>query len=147
MKLNWGTGITIALILFMGFIVTLVVIVSNQSVELVAENYYDLEINYEDRIVATSNGHKFYDSIEVTQFNGNVFIQFPNQFTADNVTGQVHLYRANNVAMDVVMPLDEIKDHQLVIPESNVAKGKYNVQISWKKLDKNYFIDKSIIVE
>lgn len=147
MKINWGTGITVALVLFMGFIVTLVVIISGKSVELVSENYYDLEINYEDRIIATSNGQEFKDSIDITQFNGNVFIQFPNQFNSKNTKGQVHLYRANDVAMDVKMPFDQLKEHQIIIPESDISKGKYQVQISWKNKKNNYYIAKSIIVE
>ena len=147
MKLNWGTGITIAIILFMAFIVTLVVIVSNASVELVSENYYDLEMKYEDRIVAKSNAVKFQDSIEINQFNGNIFVQFPTHFNSEDIEGQVHLYRSSNVSMDVIVPMSDLKDGQIIIPESDITPGKYSLQISWKDATKNYYLDKLIIVK
>ena len=147
MKFNWGTGLIIAMVLFMVFIVSMVAYVSNKSVELVSENYYEQEINYEDRIVATSNGNEHKENITISNPNGNVFVHFNDEAISNEAKGEIHMYRANNKEMDVVVPFSNLKNNQIIIPNTDVQAGKYNVQISWQENDKNYYVAKSIVVE
>ena len=49
--MDWGKGILLTIIAFVGFIMTLVVIsVRQDDIHLVAENYYEKEIKYQDQI-------------------------------------------------------------------------------------------------
>jgi len=49
--MDWGKGILLTIIGFVALIMTLVVIsVRMDGIELVTENYYQAEINYQDRI-------------------------------------------------------------------------------------------------
>jgi hypothetical protein len=48
MKLNWGHKLVFFTILFMLFIITMVVAISRQKVDLVDTNYYEKGIQYQD---------------------------------------------------------------------------------------------------
>ena len=49
--MDWGKGILLAIIGFIVIIMTMVVIsVRMEGIELVTENYYEAEINYQDQI-------------------------------------------------------------------------------------------------
>ncbi|MEY3438013.1 MAG: hypothetical protein RL265_598, partial [Bacteroidota bacterium] len=53
--MNWGRGIILAMALFMGFILFLVVNIMLHTVDLESEDYYKKEINYEQEITAMKN--------------------------------------------------------------------------------------------
>ena len=50
MKWNWGTGIAITLVLFIGLMSFMVFKSTQQRFDLVSENYYEEELNYQEVI-------------------------------------------------------------------------------------------------
>ena len=44
--MNWGKGITIAIVLFMGFIISFVVRAFNRDSDLISDNYYEEGLAY-----------------------------------------------------------------------------------------------------
>ena len=48
--MNWGNKIAISFIIFIGIIVTMVVISMKQDISLVSTDYYEQEIAYQDQI-------------------------------------------------------------------------------------------------
>jgi len=59
-KINWGTGIVIAMVLFMAFILQYVYRVSvyeKYDHHLVADDYYKDELNYQKQIDKESNAN------------------------------------------------------------------------------------------
>ena len=55
--MSWGKGIAIALTVFILFIATLVTIIIRQKVDLVSEDYYTQEINYQQEIDGINAGN------------------------------------------------------------------------------------------
>ena len=53
--MNWGKGVTIAFILFVGFIMFMVVGAFRENFDLVSDDYYLEEINYQDKINQKAN--------------------------------------------------------------------------------------------
>jgi len=53
--MNWGKGITIVMVAFIGFIITLVTILMSNKIDLVSEDYYQKEIKFEDEIASAKN--------------------------------------------------------------------------------------------
>ena len=55
MKINWGTGIVIAIVAFIGFILYFVITMSTDktySYDLVTDKYYQQELKYQQEIDA-----------------------------------------------------------------------------------------------
>ena len=67
-KINWGTGIVIAIVSFMSFIIFLVVsMTTNQEFnhDLVVEEYYKQELSFQDQLNWETNSQNLIRNIVV----------------------------------------------------------------------------------
>jgi hypothetical protein len=139
--MNWGKGIAIFLVLFIGFILTLAIILMQANTDLVGEDYYIKEIAYEDEIVAESNAQKAGAKIETEVSEEGLFIHIKNIESPEDVT--IHLLRGNDQDLDVSVQGDGAATF---IERSELVVGKYILTITWKNGDKSYQIKKDIWV-
>ena len=130
--MNWGKGITIAMTLFMGFIVYLVVILMSHKVDLESEDYYVREIAYEDEISALNSGAK-NQQIKVTQDDNYLVLQIPETGVYNDVL--IELKRPNDNKLDRTYPLKGTKT--FMIAKSELTKGQYNIEISYRDGSEN----------
>lgn len=142
--MNWGKKITIAMILFMAFIITLVVRISMAKPELVADNYYEQEINFETKIKAKKNMAQLEFTPEVYAANGNIFVDLSKSIGANKVDGQVHVYRPNDANLDLNIPISKESAYPIIIPEEMLTKGVYSIQVSWNMDGKKYFSEERV---
>ena len=117
--MNWGKGIAIALILFIGFIVYLGTIMMTTHVDLESEDYYKREIAYEEEITAIKNARK-QDAVKISVDEANLIIQIPEKGNYEEV--QIDLFRPNNSDDDRIMTIDR----------TELKKGVYKVEISYR---------------
>lgn len=139
--MNWGKGIAIFLVLFIGFILTLAIILMQANTDLVGEDYYKKEIAYEDEIVAQSNAKNAGAEIETEISEEGLFVHIKNVESPKDVT--IHLLRGNNQDLDVVMSGDGAATF---IERSELIDGKYILTITWRKYEKPFQIKKDIWV-
>lgn len=128
--MNWGKGIAIALILFIGFIVYLATVMMTTHVDLESEDYYKREIAYEEEISAVKNAQK-QDSIIVKLDNANLIVQIPESGNYEEV--QIDLFRPNNSDDDRSYKLTGTSI--LTIDKSELKKGIYKIEISYRNGD------------
>ena len=80
MKLNWGTGIVIAMISFMIFILTFVyrsVVMDEYQHELVSEDYYGDELHYQEEIDKLKNASNLETDVALMRSNQvNAFLLY-----------------------------------------------------------------------
>ncbi len=126
--MNWGKGIAIALILFVGFIVTLVTIIVSQDVDLVSEDYYAKEMSYQDEINGIQAGND-EPKITVIKKREQVVVTVPETTNAKSIV--LNFYRANNKDLDKEFTINNTK--MLVIPKSDFQKGNYSVRAEYIK--------------
>jgi hypothetical protein len=143
--MNWGYRITIAFALFIIFIVSMVVIASSKSADLVAEDYYSQEVNYQEIIDARNNSVEIKRQFKIKQDNNNVKLVFPES-VGDKIEGTVHFYHPQNAKNDMTSELSLSASNEQLIDKSKLLKGNYTVKIFWKEGDKNYYIEKSCFV-
>jgi len=83
MKINWGTGIVLAFIGFIGFILFFVVKMSvdhSANHDLVTEEYYKEELDYQNEIDAETNANNLTSKLEVRKTPEGLLLQFPEKF-------------------------------------------------------------------
>lgn len=125
--MNWGKGITIALIAFIGFIVSLGVILMKQNVDLVAEDYYQQEIDYETQIKAESNAKKLDEKPTFSQDDNYFIVNIPDgKFT--KIT--LDLSRPNNSDKD--MQFEIIGTKMFMIEKNDLEKGQYGIALRYE---------------
>ena len=142
--MNWGKGLTIAMVLFIGYILSMVFMMLNSSSDKVEEDYYQQEIKYEQRKVATENGFKYSDQISVTNGKNQVEIIFPEGIDINNVEGTIHFYRPENASLDRKYAFNSQTGRAQLIPNSELAEGNYVVKLLWKENDTDFYVEKKV---
>tara|TARA_B100000809_G_scaffold237763_1_gene257894 strand:+ start:65743 stop:66189 length:447 start_codon:yes stop_codon:yes gene_type:complete len=146
MKINWGTGVVIAFVLFISFILGLVIIMStNDSYEydLVAKDYYKDELEYQQRIDKLNNAKSLTKDISIRETEKGIFIDFPNKIKANKIKGTIYLYRPSNQKLDITLPIS-IAKHSQFISYDTLIGGRWNIQVSWNVSNEEYLFQHSI---
>ena len=147
MKINWGTGIVLAFIGFMCFIMYFVVKVNTDKKydhDLVTEDYYKEELEYQNDINKETNAKILSENIRLINTEDGLLIAFPETFTINNISGKVFLYRPSNKQLDFEMPIS-LSDHNLLIPDKRLLDGRWNIKVDWQYNGKSYLYKEEII--
>ncbi len=143
-KFNWGTGIVLAFIGFISFIMFFVyrMSVDNKAQhDLVTEEYYKAELGYQKEIDAEDNASKMDIPVAITYDQNGLLIKFPSGY--DHVTGSVVLYRPSNKRLDFELPLT-LTANEMRIPDEQLVPGRWDLRISWKYHGTDFLIKKNI---
>jgi hypothetical protein len=146
MKINWGTGIVIAMIAFMSFILFFVVKMftdDQYQYDLVVEEYYKQEIGFQDELDAEKNAIELAENVVIEQTETGVMIDFPKNEATSIIDGVVTFYRPSNKNLDFTKPVI-LEDQKMFIPKSEIAAGRWNVSVRWDQNGKTYLTRKNI---
>ncbi len=146
MKINWGTAIVLAFIGFIGFILFFVVRMSidnRANHDLVTEEYYKAELEYQNEIDAATNATNKEQLIIEKTLQGLV-LTFPTDYSPEKVTGKVSLYRPSNKHLDFDLPISLSNAH-LLIPDKRLLDGRWNIKVDWQYDGKSYLYKKEIV--
>ena len=147
MKINWGTGIVLAFIGFIAFIMYFVFRMSTDdraNHDLVTEEYYKKELSYQQDIDASKSATEMKANLTVEKTEEGLVIHFPEQFDPKKIKGTVSLYRPSNKHLDTDFPISLSKTH-LLIPDNRLVDGRWDISISWK-YEGNSFLHKEKLV-
>lgn len=146
MKLNWGTSIVIAFIAFISFILYFVIIASSDdraNHDLVTEEYYKEELEYQKEIDALANAKSLAKDFKYTSAANGLQIEFPIGMDCNSIEGKVFLYRPSNKNLDFEITFSTT-DRQLLLPDSKLLEGRWDIKVYWQCEGKEYLIKRSI---
>lgn len=146
MKLNWGHGITIGYILFVGYILYFVFTSFSHDVDLVAEDYYAQEIAFQDRIDQSSNAVKWESHVQLKKIESGIELSFSYEALEDFKTGTIYFFRASDVGLDITIPIYLNEQGIFVIPYELLKDGHYEAQLKWEGQEEGYFLKRSIFI-
>jgi hypothetical protein len=141
--MNWGKGIAIALVIFMSFILFLAINLMTKSVDLEYEDYYTREVAFQDQIEAESNGKPLRQTIRVEQTEKDIQLILPDDFPLPE-SGEVHFYKPDDARSDVRVSFS--REQTQLFPISKFKPGRYELRLSWKSGQKEYFVNKTFFV-
>ncbi|RXJ50093.1 FixH family protein [Gelidibacter gilvus] len=147
MKINWGTGIVLAFIFFISFIMYFVISMTvNKKYEhdLVVENYYNQELEFENEINKQKNAQHLKEDITWKRVPEGVVITFPNDMEPSEITGKVFLYRPSSKQLDFESTIS-LSDHNLLIPDKRLLGGRWNIKVDWQYKGNSYIYKKDIV--
>ncbi|WP_339922007.1 FixH family protein [uncultured Cyclobacterium sp.] len=139
--MNWGNGIFLLLVVFIGLMATLVTIcVKQDDIHLVTENYYAEEIKYQEHIDRVTNTKATEG--KVMEFNvKSKTLQFKLPVGA---SGELHLFRPSDARLDRKIKV-EIKDAAAnVLPLEDLQPGYWKVKMTWEADGIAFFEEKKI---
>lgn len=133
MKINWGTGIVLAFVAFISFILFFVVRMSMDNRaehDLVTEEYYKQELAYQDEIDAQNNAKKV-EKIQLKRTGEGLLLIFPETIDYQKIKGNVSLYRPSNKHLDFDLDL-RLSNTSLLIPDTRLLGGRWDLKIMWE---------------
>lgn len=132
MKFNWGHGITVVLIAFIGFIAFLVRGTYQERVDLTSADYYAQEVDYEQERDYLINGLEVSTPTLTTSGDG-MTITFEDEDWS-HIT--VAFVRPDNADLDKAYTREKLENSQLQFPL--LTQGVWNVEIQAERAGKTY---------
>ncbi|WP_418602733.1 FixH family protein [Hwangdonia sp.] len=147
MKFNWGTGIVLAFIGFISFIMYFIITMNTDSKydhDLVTEDYYKQELQVQNDIEKQKNANTLETNIKWKKTDKGIVLTFPETLKAEKITGKVFLYRPSNKQFDFETAIS-LSNHNLLIPDKRLLDGRWNIIVDWQYSGKSYLYKKEIV--
>ena len=146
MRWNWGTGILIVIVLFVGACVAFIIYAQRQKWSMVEEDYYPKELRHEEKLVKMRNANALTMQLAVKLDKSNLVVQFPVDFRGKRLTGNIDVYRPSDEHMDVIMPVAVDTSLAQRIPMEKFTKGRYVVKVDWTSEGKDFYKELDIFI-
>jgi|SRR5690606_18485155 len=146
LKLNWGTGIVLAFIAFMSFILYFVITINTDSAydhDMVTESYYKKELAFEKQRNKEQKAKDLGLDLLVNKTENGLVVSFPEKLDASGISGSVFLYRPSDKQLDFELPIS-LSGSSLLIPGQSLSGGRWNIEISWAYSNEEYFYQEAI---
>lgn len=145
-KPSWGTGIVIAIIIFVIVVLAQTFYLMNQKVDLVEEDYYKKGIEYQKNIDVQKKSSELSEQVKFAFDGQYLIINFPKELSDNKISGEILLYRPSDSGLDIKLPISTDSLSQ-VIPVSNLKKGFWRVKLKWQYDGQDFYDENSFRVE
>ena len=144
--MNWGYRILILYLAFVAGILFLVYKSGQQHTDLIADNYYEKELQYQQVIDARNNTEPYRNQIELANRDNKVMIRLPLAIGTSILNGTIEFLCMNDKSGDVKLPLKTGADGIQYIAINKFKRGNYQVQVSWSDKNIPYYYESSLQV-
>jgi hypothetical protein len=144
--MNWGWKISIFMGVYMIGIISVVWFSMTRDVNLVAEDYYQQELAYEEQINRQKNTELLLEK-PTFGFNVNrklVILSFPDDILPEK--GQLIFYRPSDFTQDRKFRLELDEASQQSFSTESLLPGLWKAKLFWEKDDKAYFQEFVIVI-
>lgn len=140
--MNWGNKLVIVFVAFTVLIGTLVYKAINAQYDLVSEEYYQDELEYEDHITAVKNATKLSD-VTVLQSATSIIVTLPKEMNGYKIDGNAWFYYKTNAAKDR-RQVFSTSDGITSFAKQGLPKGNVLLKLNWTSGNENYYVEKII---
>lgn len=137
--MNWGHGIAIFIACFVSFMLFLVVKSHQQNIDLVTENYYEQELQYQHHIEKVRNTQQLEETVRIKPEQGRIQLSFPA--LSAPIQGQVQLFRPSDARFDLLTELQPDSQNQQYIATNSLPPGYYRIKINWQAGNQDYYTE------
>ncbi|WP_422359058.1 FixH family protein [Reichenbachiella sp.] len=144
--MNWGKSIVLAFVIFAGIIITMVSISMQHDVNLVAVNYYEEELAYEDQMNRIRNYESLRNKPMVKKDGNQIVLSFPSEVADQMKDGEIHFFRPSDYKSDKKIEIKLDHQYRQTFPVSLLGSGLWKTKLNWKSKDKEYFFEQKIVL-
>lgn len=147
-KFNWGTGIVLAVTLFIIATLSVVSYIISLDFYLVSNNHYEEGVEYQQTIDNKNRAENLENPVVVLFDEGSTSIKliFPQEILSDSLTGHVTFYRPNNPDLDKKYKLSLDTEGLQTIPVGDFEKGRWKLTVEWNADSLTYLEEKNIFI-
>lgn len=143
MKFNWGHGLTLGMVLFIGYIMFMVVQAFQTDHDLETENYYAKELRFQETIDKNKNYLNLDKKLEVKIENQELQLVFPHSKID---SGTITLYRPSDKKLDSKYSIDISESGTQTLGVSDKPAGRYILEVDWVVKEVGFFVKKDIVL-
>lgn len=144
----WPWAIVLTFVLFISGTVSLVVMACSQKVELVSQNYYEQELQFQgqlDRMNRTSQlampAQVSYEPVRKL-----ITISLPPEHRGHKVTGEIALYRPSAAGQDRHLMLQTDERGLQNLNAASLGTGLWKLRLSWQVDGREYFHEQQLVI-
>ena len=137
-RISWGTKIALLYSGFVVMIVTLVIATFYNKSELVADDYYQQEVSFQQRLNATLAASGLQQPVSLEASATQVTLRLPQSFNGKSVEADIHFYAPANAAADRRFK-QTISFNEMVFDRISLEKAFYEVRVSWTADHVSYY--------
>lgn len=145
--MNWGYKIAIVIGMFLVGMLGMVYYASIQTNDMIDDNYYQKELEYQQVIDAQKNLAAITSDNIMSQSMFDVVITLPLGTFEQMTKGQVELLRNDSKDKDFLLEIKPDGFNRRTIPKSSLSKGMYRARIRWTNGDKEFYREENVFVE
>ena len=145
-KINWGTGIVIALVVMISGMIYLVSIAVRQDYDLVDKDYYQKSVNYQQHIEEVKNTEALSEKIRLEQTDDSLKLIFPKLSAISDYSGNIHFYSPVEEKRDETIKLKLTDNFTQLIGLKGLKSVRYTVKIDWSANKVSYYQEEEIAV-
>lgn len=107
---------------------------------VVKGDYYQLEVNYNDFLLAKNNGRQIGDDFNFKVNGDQLILNIPDEMSQNLTEGFIEFYCVSNSEHDYIQKLNEKSNGTYLFNRSEIAKGQnYLVKVSFKVDEKEFY--------
>ena len=146
LKFDWGTGITLFIILFISFYIFLIFLTKSKTFDMVTKDYYPESVIFEDQIEKTRHAKSLNEIIDTQIINDTLIIKLPAWKDGNIATGTFEFYRPSNAKNDVSLIVNVNNLGIQKVYPSGLISGRYILKADWIINGIGYYDELSVFV-
>lgn len=144
MTFNWGNGIALFYIAFVIGMLSLVFASRSHDPGLMQQDYYALDLNYQDRLERKQNAAALLIPPQVWELPADKVLHVNFPAGMENALGTIKFYRSATVKDDFSVKIE--KGMPIQVSTEKMAPGRWHVEIEWEANGKKFFWETVVMV-
>lgn len=114
--------------------------------DLVAADYYEQEVEYQDQLDRMERGQTLGERASITYdvALGFIRIQVPPEQVALKAAGAIHLYRPSEADLDRTLPLEVNAAGEQRLDVQSLKPGLWEVRVRWAVEGQEFFLNEKL---
>lgn len=128
--------------LYTGFVLLIVTLVSlsiSQKVDLVSKDYYEQELQFQNKINLMDRTKLLSEQLSWQVQNDELVLDFPDQFKGQQTSGKVFFFRPSDAVLDKNFELQTDTLNTKSMSIKKLKSGLYKIQINWEVENIKYY--------
>jgi nitrogen fixation protein FixH len=138
--MNWGTKLVLGMLLFMGFIITLgVMMIRSESDDLVEQNYYEKGLDYDTEYAKKQRTVNDSAAPQLHMLSKELELIFKQPSS-----GTINFRHASDKRKDTAVNFDTEQSTEALIVLDKLDKGQWHVVIDWQSAGNEYLYESDL---
>lgn len=149
MRFTWGhAAVAIPVTIVVVFTSVLIrTFADDKKTELVADDYYAQEIQFQQQIDQTKNALVLKTELLWERDGDQWILGLNGDYSPSEVSGELTVFRPSDSSLDFTVPIVLNENGIMSVPANRFKNGKYQIQVSWKVEGKDCYLEKNVFIQ